>query len=174
MSPSTPCIFSAQPCFEFEAPNLMPYRCQQSLRQTDVVTHANTTTWMPCLPSNPPGKFVHKGDEAAADFCAPGSDDLWKPAVARVSGEQKACLDFERLDKLGIVAELLQLTDDAKQRCVGKVWRLRRGSGETVILRDVLGKVARWIYRFKDIGDVAVQYDPAHAALPWAGVRFLL
>jgi hypothetical protein len=27
---------------------------------------------------------------------------------------------------------------------------------------------------FKQVGDVAVQYDPAHAALPWAGIRFLL
>jgi hypothetical protein len=37
-----------------------------------------------------------------------------------------------------------------------------------------LAKVAKWADRFKEIGDIAVQYDPAHAALPWAGVRFLL
>ncbi|KAI5815829.1 hypothetical protein BZA77DRAFT_264853, partial [Pyronema omphalodes] len=28
--------------------------------------------------------------------------------------------------------------------------------------------------RFKEIGDLIVQYDPVHAALPWAGVRLLL
>ncbi|KAI5808454.1 hypothetical protein BZA77DRAFT_329745 [Pyronema omphalodes] len=27
---------------------------------------------------------------------------------------------------------------------------------------------------FKEIGDIVVQYDPVHAALPWAGVRLLL
>lgn len=28
--------------------------------------------------------------------------------------------------------------------------------------------------KFKGVGDVAVQYDPGHAALPWAAIRFLL
>lgn len=28
--------------------------------------------------------------------------------------------------------------------------------------------------KFKEIGDIIVQYDPGHAALPWAGFRFLL
>ncbi|MCJ1224751.1 hypothetical protein MMC12_001396, partial [Toensbergia leucococca] len=32
----------------------------------------------------------------------------------------------------------------------------------------------KWIDIFKQVGDSAVQYDPVHAALPWAGVRFLL
>jgi hypothetical protein len=31
-----------------------------------------------------------------------------------------------------------------------------------------------WVDKFKTIGDNAIQYDPAHAALPWAGVRFIL
>lgn len=43
-----------------------------------------------------------------------------------------------------------------------------------MILRDVLDKIVRWIDIFKQVGDVAVQYDPAHAALPWAGIRFIL
>ena len=31
-----------------------------------------------------------------------------------------------------------------------------------------------WIGKFKAIGDTITQYDPAHAALPWAGIRVLL
>ncbi|KAI5460114.1 hypothetical protein BGZ63DRAFT_406059 [Mariannaea sp. PMI_226] len=38
----------------------------------------------------------------------------------------------------------------------------------------VMGKIVSWLNKFKEIGDIAVQYDPIHAALPWAGVRFLL
>lgn len=30
------------------------------------------------------------------------------------------------------------------------------------------------VNKFKEIGDVAVQYDPSHAALPWVGVRMVL
>lgn len=43
-----------------------------------------------------------------------------------------------------------------------------------MIVRDVLGKMVKWIDHFKKISDIAIQYDPVHAALPWAGVRFLL
>ena len=46
--------------------------------------------------------------------------------------------------------------------------------GKNLILRDVFGKIVGWIQKFKEIGDVAVQYDPVHASLPWAGVRLLL
>ena len=50
----------------------------------------------------------------------------------------------------------------------------KRKSGEIVILRELFRKVVKWLQRFKKIGDIVVQYDPVHAALPWAGVRFLL
>ncbi|KAI5818540.1 hypothetical protein BZA77DRAFT_16936 [Pyronema omphalodes] len=35
-------------------------------------------------------------------------------------------------------------------------------------------KLLSYIDRFKEIGDIVVQYDPVHAALPWAGVRLLI
>jgi hypothetical protein len=38
----------------------------------------------------------------------------------------------------------------------------------------LFSKLVKWIDLFKQVGDVAVQYDPVHAVLPWAGVRFLL
>lgn len=34
--------------------------------------------------------------------------------------------------------------------------------------------MANRVNKFKDVGDVAASYDPVHAALPWAAVRFLL
>lgn len=43
-----------------------------------------------------------------------------------------------------------------------------------MILRDIFNKMVIWINMFKQIGDTVVQYDPGHAALPWAGVRFIL
>ena len=43
-----------------------------------------------------------------------------------------------------------------------------------IVLRDIFAKVAAWIQTFIEVGDIAVQYDPGHAALPWALVRFLL
>jgi len=46
--------------------------------------------------------------------------------------------------------------------------------GKEIIIRDVAGKIIFWLNKFKAIGDIAVNFDPVHAALPWAGVRFLL
>ena len=51
---------------------------------------------------------------------------------------------------------------------------LSKKKGEEVVPRDVGTKILHWVDRFKQIGDISVQYDPAHAALPWAGFRFLL
>ncbi|KAF4899121.1 Ankyrin-1 [Colletotrichum fructicola] len=47
-------------------------------------------------------------------------------------------------------------------------------NGDVVIVRDVMEKIAGWVQRFKETADAAMQYDPAHAALPWAAFRFLL
>ncbi|KAI5793675.1 hypothetical protein FPQ18DRAFT_291438 [Pyronema domesticum] len=46
--------------------------------------------------------------------------------------------------------------------------------GEKIVLRDIAMKLLGWMDRFKEIGDIIVQFDPVHAALPWAGFRFLL
>jgi hypothetical protein len=37
-----------------------------------------------------------------------------------------------------------------------------------------MGVRIQWVEKFKQIGDIAVHSDQAHATLPWAGIRFLL
>lgn len=66
------------------------------------------------------------------------------------------------------------MAEKSRQECDSKKWKYTRSSGETVVVRERLGKVIRWVDLFKEVGDTIVQYDPGHAALPWAGVRFLL
>jgi hypothetical protein len=44
-------------------------------------------------------------------------------------------------------------------------------SGEVVILRDVFENIIKWVTKFKEVGDMAVQCDPGHTVLPRAGVR---
>ena len=61
-----------------------------------------------------------------------------------------------------------------RDEAIANRWKIRRKSGKDIILRDVLEKIGFWIRKFREIGDIAVQYDPTHAALPWAGIRFLL
>ncbi|KAI5776308.1 hypothetical protein EDC01DRAFT_625555, partial [Geopyxis carbonaria] len=55
----------------------------------------------------------------------------------------------------------------------GQAWKIQI-NGDEVVLRDIGMKILQWVDKFKAIGDVVVQYDPGHAALPWALFRFLL
>jgi hypothetical protein len=91
-----------------------------------------------------------------------------------MSDEDRKNINFSCPEKLGILSDLLEVTEKSRKECVKKRWRYTRKSGETVIFADVFSKIAKWINIFKDVGDAAVQYDPVHAALPWAGIRFLL
>jgi hypothetical protein len=102
------------------------------------------------------------------------SNDLWARAAAKLSLEDRKNINFSCPDKLKILSDLHELTENSRQECINKRWRYTRKSGETVIFVDLFSKVIKWIDLFKQVGDTVVQYDPVHAALPWAGVRFLL
>ncbi|KAF2194322.1 hypothetical protein K469DRAFT_783362 [Zopfia rhizophila CBS 207.26] len=101
-------------------------------------------------------------------------NDLWALAAAQLSDDDKRNINFSRSDRLNILADLHAEAERFKQRSIESRWKYARKSGETVIIRDVFDKIVRWIDIFKQVGDVAVQYDPAHASLPWAGIRFIL
>jgi hypothetical protein len=102
------------------------------------------------------------------------SNDLWARAAAGLSNNDKQNINFNHPDKLNILAELHATAEKSRQRSVESRWKYTRKNGEVVIIRDVFEKIVRWIDMFKQVGDATVQYDPAHASLPWAGIRFLL
>ena len=100
--------------------------------------------------------------------------DYWQKALDSLDVELKTSLDVTRTAKRDILAGALRAAEEKRQLCLQKRWRFKTPSGEQVILRDVLEKIAKWIDRFKAVGDIATQHDPVHSALAWAGVRFLL
>jgi hypothetical protein len=99
---------------------------------------------------------------------------VWADAAGQLSDEEKQHINFNRPDKLQILVELRANIEKSKQTSIDRRWKFVRKSGETVVIRNVFGKIVRWIDTFKQIGDIAVQYDPVHTSLPWAGIRFLL
>lgn len=104
------------------------------------------------------------------------SADRWATALSYLTPEDRKAVASDGKDKLDVLNPLQDETTRAKEKSIEKRWRYRRPGheGETVILRDLFGKIASWLDRFREIGDIVVQYDPYHAALPWAGVRFLI
>jgi hypothetical protein len=71
-------------------------------------------------------------------------------------------------------SELLRRKSRFVYTSLRRRWKYKKSNHEEIILRDVMEKIIVWVDKFKEIGDNVVVYDPAHAALPWAGVRFLL
>ena len=69
---------------------------------------------------------------------------------------------------------MLKEIETKRDLALRKRWKFKKPNGEVLVVRDVLEKIAKWIYRFKETGDVIAQYDPAHLSLPWAAFRFLL
>lgn len=103
------------------------------------------------------------------------SPGLWEVAFEALSAEDKKDLEVARADTRLQPSEIVQVVEQKKQDCVDKQWVLYTNkAGEKVPVRDVLAKVADWFERFKEVGDTAVQFDPVHAALPWAVVKMLL
>ena len=99
--------------------------------------------------------------------------DLWAQAVASLSEEDKRNINFNTSDKLAILQDVLIAAEEKKRICLDRRWRYKK-DGKEIIIRDQLDKVVGWIHKFREVGDVVIQYDPSHAALPWAGVRFFL
>lgn len=102
------------------------------------------------------------------------SQNLWQKALENLDDDLKASLDFKKSTKHDILTAVRNTAEEKKQMCVKKRWKFKKSNGEEVILRDLVEKIIVCLEKIKAVGDVAVQYDPGHASLPWAGVRFLL
>jgi len=99
-----------------------------------------------------------------------GGNDLWTTAYNKLPDELKQQLGT---DKLGTLQSVLKAATQAKEANMANRRKLRWG-GKEVDVQETADRLIGWITKFKAVGDIAMQYDPIHAALPWAGVRFIL
>lgn len=101
-------------------------------------------------------------------------EDLWGKAVEKLKDDDRQQIDFSQQGKRHALQLLLNEVQESEKEGAKKRWQLSRTNGKVVNVRDVFGKIAGCIQKFKEVGDNVVQYDPGHAALPWAAVRFVL
>lgn len=100
--------------------------------------------------------------------------DLWDNAFKTLKEKDKQNVDFQRTDKRAILEDVLVEVQKKKQDCLTRRLKYKRSNGDSVHIYDVCEKIVKWVNTFKEVGDAAVQYDPGHAALPWAAIRFFL
>lgn len=107
-------------------------------------------------------------------YRATSTKDLWAVALQNLPDEERAAIaGIDSDSKLDVLERLSDEVRQKRDQCKENRWKFEF-NGRQIILQDVAEKAIVWINKFKEIGDIAVQYDPVHAALPWAGVRFLL
>ncbi|KAI4913476.1 hypothetical protein J4E90_005193 [Alternaria incomplexa] len=109
---------------------------------------------------------------------APGSNtnstsSLWDTANAKLDPRIQKILATVNTGSGRIVDAVLDEAVTQQRVLAAKRWKMTI-RGKEVILRDVLGKIIRWIDHYKAVGDIAVQFNSGAASLPWAAVRFLL
>ena len=96
---------------------------------------------------------------------------LWVEAAASVGD---LGIKQELVESHFTIKDIQAAAQSKLDECIRKRWKYTRSNGQKVVLWDVLERVTGWINKFKAVGDVAIQYDPGHAALPWAAIRFIL
>ncbi|KAI2904559.1 hypothetical protein CBS76997_4162 [Aspergillus niger] len=72
------------------------------------------------------------------------------------------------------LADITTAIETQRDRCKRHRWSTISIGGKELIIRDVCAKIVACVNKFASVVDVVVSYDPVHAALPWAGVRFVL
>ncbi|OJJ72655.1 hypothetical protein ASPBRDRAFT_548678 [Aspergillus brasiliensis CBS 101740] len=72
------------------------------------------------------------------------------------------------------LVDIITAIEMQRDRCKRHRWSTISIGGKQLIIRDVCAKIVACVNTFASVVDVVVSYDPVHAALPWAGVRFVL
>jgi len=101
-------------------------------------------------------------------------ESIWSIALRTLPAKDRESLDtLTHSNNVGVLADVIQAAQLKRDEALLKRWKFN-WKGRTYVVRDHLEKIIAWVEKFKAVGDAAVQYDPAHAALPWACVRFFL
>ncbi|KAL8826454.1 MAG: hypothetical protein Q9191_003788 [Dirinaria sp. TL-2023a] len=100
-------------------------------------------------------------------------ESLWEKAFASLNDENKSLAGPRALDKRTFLIDFTKVVEEKRLNCAKREWKFIR-NGKEISTRDIFGRMITWISKFKEVGDVASQYDSTHAALPWAAVRLVL
>lgn len=103
------------------------------------------------------------------------TQNLWTAAVAKLPEKDQKALEQPKSGTAttSLIDDALAGVRSSEDKVNRNLIRVKTKRGE-VPLRHYVDKLSKVLMQFREIGDTLVQYDPGHAALPWAGVRLLL
>ena len=97
--------------------------------------------------------------------------DLWDVTFAKLPSKDQQTLR----SGLGLPVTIDDVRASLAEARVkaDRKWTIKGQRGD-INLRVHFDKMVHWVQEFVAIGDTIVTYDPGHAAIPWAAMRFLL
>jgi hypothetical protein len=103
------------------------------------------------------------------------TQNLWQEAAEKLPEKDRKSLEIPKsgTSATNIIEDALAGVRNGEERVTRNLLTIKTKRGE-VPLRHYVDKLTKVMIQFREIGDTLVQYDPGHAALPWAGVRLLL
>ncbi|THY27221.1 hypothetical protein D6D00_05033 [Aureobasidium pullulans] len=99
------------------------------------------------------------------------TQNLWTAAVAKLPEKDQKALEQPKSGTAttSLIDDALAGVKSSEDKVNRNLIRVKTKRGE-VPLRHYVDKLSKVLVQFREIGDTLVQYDPGHAALPWAGI----
>jgi len=146
-----------------------------AIEPTPTATAASAAPHSAIPPTAPAASATHHSSTSlAAEEVRPS---LWHQALhsEKLSAEERRILSEASGEEhvRQITASIGDTVTEIEKQKQGMEWKIPF-CGDVIVMNDIAMKILRWVHKFNEIGDIIVQYDPGHTALPWAALRFLL
>ena len=103
------------------------------------------------------------------------AEDLWEKVTLSLSASKsKLAVGPRQQKRLDVLVEVREAVNESQLGYQDKGWRWKNSEGEDIKVRKFFDSILTWVEKFIVVGDTVMQYDPGHAALPWAAVRMVL
>ena len=102
--------------------------------------------------------------------------DLWEIALKQLPPAKQEKLKSLGLDKLSSgsveseIEDLVGLVNQKQAECEKKFWRVSIGDND-IVLRNYTTKIVGWLEK---AGDIAIQFAPPQASMPWSVIKSLM
>lgn len=165
-----------------------PLNCNSSWRQSldakaatkrcpvTPASHVARTDVSPHAESASEQHGIQSRDEATSEppsLLAQSPRDLWLEAFEKLPKEIHGQLNLNDSTQKPLLQQIQELSSLAKLRqeeCEKQFWKLRVGDHE-IVLRDYAVTI---IDGLRKIGDIAIQFAPPQASIPWSAMKILM
>jgi hypothetical protein len=96
--------------------------------------------------------------------------DLWRDAFDKLPKGTQQEIKIDQKSQREHIHELLEVARAKQKECENKFWQFRVGDHE-IVIRDYAVRIVDCLQK---VGDIAIQFAPPQASVPWSMVKMVL